>query len=90
MALAGSALSVLYGLATVTSDLAEKRVTLLVGGLMSGATLSALFWLVSSLDTLSTAPATAAYWLLVAAAALVAVQRVMRIKDRDFARTAGS
>ncbi|MFE2527226.1 hypothetical protein ACFXEL_23590 [Streptomyces sp. NPDC059382] len=88
MALAGSALSVLYGLATVSADFSEKRVTLLISGLMSGATLGALFWLVSSLDTLSTAPATAAYWLLVAAASVCAVQQVMRIKDRDFARTA--
>ncbi|MFE9562281.1 hypothetical protein ACFYM0_14385 [Streptomyces sp. NPDC006487] len=90
MALAGSALSVLFGLATVTADFAEKRVTLLVSGLMSGAALGGLFWLASSVEALSTATATAtaAHWLLVCAAALCAVQQVMRVKDRDFARTA--
>ncbi|MFF3323461.1 hypothetical protein [Streptomyces sp. NPDC002889] len=88
MALAASALSVLYGLTTVNADFSEKRVALLGSGLVSGATLGTLFWLSSSVDALATAAASTAYWLALAAAAVLATHRVMRFKDRNFARTA--
>ncbi|MEU9856089.1 hypothetical protein [Streptomyces sp. NPDC047974] len=88
MALAASAMSVLFGLATVNSDFSEKRVALLGSGLLSGGTLGALFWLSSTAGALSTAAATAAYWLVVAVLAHLATQEVMCVKDRNFARSA--